>query len=150
MEIQPQHVDPIARLLLTIRPDWSLHYTTEAVRKMRGINPDLERILAAAVRGACSPRIAKPDVLAMTGDHWKTPAAEPTGPTRPLFRCPRCGRIDHDAAEDCHPPPVTDFNAIYARVAELRAAHAEARSRRIDTDAARRQARQGTDETRTT
>ncbi len=121
MEIQPQHVDPIARLLLVIRPDWSLHYTTEAVRKMRGINPDLERILVAAVRGACSPRIAKPDVLAMNGDHWKTPAPEPAVPNRRLFRCPRCGRIDHGPGDNCHPPPVTGPDRD-ARIAAVRAA----------------------------
>lgn len=120
MEIQPNHVDPIARLLLTIRPDWSLHYTTEAVRKMCAINPDLERILIAAVRCATSPKVAKPDVLAMNGDHWKTPAPDPPGDRR-LFRCPRCHRIDHGPGENCHPPPVTGDDR-HARIAAVRAA----------------------------
>ncbi len=108
-EINPKQADALARFLLTIRPDWNLHYTTDAIAKMRLIDPDLERITRGATRGALTPKIAKPDVLAMHGDHWKARVdLEPPPPTG-TGRC-RCGDW-HTPASPCADRPAADPTA---------------------------------------
>jgi hypothetical protein len=103
MKITPQQAEALGRFLLTIRPDWSRHYTVEAVREMRHITDDLEAIVAAAVRGALSPKISKPDVLAMNGEHWKPRTAGRGQAVLITGRCNDCGRL-HPANEPCIEP----------------------------------------------
>ncbi len=130
MKITPPQAEALARLLLTIRPDWSKHYTADAVARMRLIDDDLEHIVAAAVRGALSPKIAKPDVLAMTGEHWKQPApAKTTGGPRVLVtgRCERCGHL-HPPNDPCIRPREETQAAAERRASEARAALEAARA----------------------
>jgi hypothetical protein len=128
VRITPQQAEALGRFLLTIRPDWSKHYTVEAVREMRHISDDLEAIVAAAVRGALSPKIAKPDVLAMNGEHWKPPTRGSRGPATLITgRCADCGRL-HVPAEPCPPPQQESQQAAAHRATEARALLASSRT----------------------
>jgi hypothetical protein len=101
----PAQATALAKFLLTVRPDWTLSYTEDAVGRMRLIDDDLEHIVRAAIRGALSPNIRKPDVLAMGGDHWKARIDEE--PERPAAairkRCDSCGGLH--AWNAPHDPP---------------------------------------------
>jgi len=120
MKITPAQAEALARFLLTIRPEWSKHYTIDAVTRMRFISDDLETVVAAAVRGALSPKIAKPDVLAMTGEHWKQPTHPKTGgPVLVTGRCDKCHRL-HPPADPCIPPLEVTQAAARNRAAEAR------------------------------
>ena len=122
MKINPGQAEALARFVLTIRPDWSKHYTIDAVQRMRFISDDLETVTAAAVRGALSPKIAKPDVLAMNGEHWKQPTQRSrTGPVLVDGRCPKCGRL-HPPADPCVPPLEETQAAAARRAREAREA----------------------------
>lgn len=103
--ITPLQGKALAKLLLTLRPDWSMTYVEDAIAKMRAISDDVEDIIRVSTRGALSPAIRKPDVLAMTGEHWKA-RTEPDQPTvlHRELRCATCHRI-HDPGSPCGNPP---------------------------------------------
>ncbi len=121
MKLTPKHADAITRLLLTIRPDWSQHYTHDAVSRMRHIDDDLERITGAAIRGALSARIVKPDVLAMNGAHWRPAAVSAADATaRRLDITGRCAcGVLHPDALPCPAPAAADVKAHADRIRAL-------------------------------
>jgi hypothetical protein len=118
----PAQATALAKFLLTVRPDWTLSYAEDAVGRMRLIDDDLEHIVRAAIRGALSPNIRKPDVLAMGGDHWKARIDEE--PERPAAivrkRCDTCGGL-HAWNAPHDPPEVARVPDVSQRVAHLRA-----------------------------
>ncbi len=111
VDITPKQADALARFLLTIRPDWNLHYTTDALAKMRLIDPDLERITRVATRGALTAKIAKPDVHAMHGDHWKARVDLEPPPPHHGGRCPDCHSWHKPDAPHDHHNPAADPSA---------------------------------------
>lgn len=127
-EVLTRHqADAFARFLLTLRPDWSLHYTRDAVWAMQAISDDPERIWRVAIRGALDPVIRKPDVLAMNGAHWKAQTDVTPEPPRPGGRRRCCGTFHG-------PPPDDNPTALCPHVATdyaARAAEAKAEVRRM-------------------
>jgi hypothetical protein len=109
-DITPNQADALAKFLLTVRPDWNLRYTTDAIAKMRLIDADLERITRVAIRGALTAKIIKPDVLAMHGEHWKARSDLEPPPATGTNRC-RCGDW-HTTGSPCRTaPPSADPGA---------------------------------------
>jgi hypothetical protein len=96
----PAHAKALTVLVLAIRPEWSKNYTEDAIGRMRLIDDDLERICRVAVNAALNPKIRKPDVLAMNGEHWK--ARVDDGPIEPerSRMCVVCGTF-HKPTERC-------------------------------------------------
>jgi hypothetical protein len=105
-EITQPQAEALARYLLTLRVDWSLVYCLPAVENMRLIDPDVERITRAAVRGALAKRngqyvMHKPDPLAMNGEHWKARLDEVFEQVPPsAVDCLKCART-HMPSVDC-------------------------------------------------
>jgi hypothetical protein len=99
MKSSLKQLDILAALVVSIRTDWGKTRTFDMLRKARdGIDDDLQNLTAAALKAALTARNKTPDVLGMTGPHWR-----PDEPGRPRqtadHACPTC-RTFHDRAKD--------------------------------------------------
>lgn len=124
--ITRDQADALAAFAVTLRPGqtaWTKTAVLDQIGRVKdnpGLSSDVEVIARAVIRAARTASIRTPQVISMTGEHWEDKHVD-TSTGRRLFRCPRCGRIDHDAGADCYPPPVTG-NDRDARIAAVRAA----------------------------
>lgn len=115
MPITPEQAEPLAELLTTLRPDWTVRRTmTDGLRPLERHPAPLETIAWAAIRYARTPGAETPAGIALNGPHWALA-------DRPDWRPPDPQPIlehDHPWAG---PEPMTGIEAFRAAKDKLHA-----------------------------
>lgn len=120
----------LATLVNALRPDWDKAGILDALGKARHLGTATE-VSIAAIRCAESAKNRTPAVIALDGEHWRPPKADPgaMGDRRinVAGRCDKCGRL-HPAADPCIPPREETQAAAARRASEARALMAQAKA----------------------